>query len=82
MTALRTFKKPFLLVNAKGTEMSKASLSKRLLKITRKAGLTGFSAQIMRVLKSTEHKKTIDKAEELQQEMGHGQRESRRYAKK
>lgn len=82
VTALRTFKKPFLLVNAKGNEMSNASLSKRLLKITLKAGLAGFSAQIMRVLKSTEHKKTIDKAEELQQEMGHGQRESRRYAKK
>ena len=81
--ALKRLGKPFLLVNARGGQLSKSGLSKRLVVITRKAGLgSGFSAQILRVLKSTANRDTIMSAQDLEAEMGHGQRESRRYAKK
>jgi hypothetical protein len=82
VAALRGLKKPFLLVNARGEQMSRSSLSKRLVAITKQVGLAGFSAQILRVLKSTSNIESINKAQTLENEMGHGARESRRYAKK
>lgn len=83
VASLKRMSKPFLLVNARGGQLSKSGLSKRLVVITRDAGLkAGFSAQILRVLKSTANRDTIMKAQKLESEMGHGKRESRRYAKK
>ena len=50
----------------------------------RKAGLKGVSAQLLRVFKASdpETQKIIEKAKELEDEMGHSSRENKRYSKK
>ena len=74
----------FVFVNANGGKLSKSSFSKLLTSATRKGGLKGVSVQLLRVFKSSskENREIIEKAEALQKEMGHGQKESKRYAKK
>ena len=72
----------FLFFNAKNQKLSKPSFSKLLTSAMRSGGLKGVSAQLLRVYKATANKELIDKANELEQEMGHGGREQKRYSKK
>jgi hypothetical protein len=81
--AKRLTKHTNLLSNALKKPISKASLSKLLTITMQSAGFkSGFSVQLLRVLKSSENRELIQKAQALENEMGHGARESLRYAKK
>ena len=82
--AARLNKHAFVFTNSRGGPLSKSSFSKLLTSATRKAGLKGVSAQLLRVLKASgpETQAIIEKAKELEQEMGHSSRENKRYSKK
>ena len=80
--ALRLNKHGFVFTNSKGEKNSKPSFSKLLTQAMRRGGLKGVSSQLLRVYKASANREIIEKARELEQEMGHGSRESRRYAKK
>ena len=80
--ALRLNKHGFVFCNAKGEKNSKPSFTKLLTAATRRGGLKGVSVQLLRVYKSTENREIIEKAQQLEAEMGHGSKESKRYAKK
>ena len=74
----------FVFSNSRGGPLSKSSFSKLLTSATRKGGLKGVSAQLLRVLKASgaETQKIIEQAKQLEQEMGHSSRENKRYSKK
>lgn len=80
--ASRLNKHPFVFSNAKGEKLSKPSFTKLLTSAMRKGGLKGVSVQLLRVYKSSENRAIIEKARALENEMGHGAKESLRYAKK
>jgi len=80
--ALRLNQHGFVFTNARGMKLSKSSFSKLLTSATRAGGLKGVSAQLLRVFKSSANREVIMKARELENEMGHGSKESARYAKK
>ena len=72
----------YLLSNARNAKISKVGLSTLLRRTTAKAGLKGISVQLIRVLKSTANRNIIEKARALEQEMGHGSKQSLQYSKK
>ena len=82
--AARLNKHGFVFTNSRGGPLSKSSFSKLITSSMRKAGLKGVSAQLLRVFKASEPEtqKIIEKAKELEQEMGHSSRENKRYSKK
>lgn len=71
-----------LLTNASGNPLSRNGLSKLLKKLTQKHLGVGFSASLIRVLFSTENVSTIEKAAQIQDEMGHNMKQSLAYARK
>ena len=82
--AERLYKHKFMFTNAKNAPLSKSGFSSLLTASTRRGGLKGVSAQLLRVFKSSDpsNKALIEKARALEDEMGHGSREAKRYAKK
>ena len=82
--AERLYKHKFMFTNAKNAPLSKSGFSALLTASTRRGGLKGVSAQLLRVFKSSdpENRAVIEKARALEAELGHGSKEQRRYAKK
>jgi len=71
-----------LLTNINGGPLSRNGLSKLLTRLTEKLlGKQGFSASLIRVLKSTKYRKQLEKSKELSDEMLHSQKQSFLYSR-
>ena len=71
-----------LLTNVQGGALSRNGLSKLLTRLTeRLLGKKGFSASLIRVLKSTKHLKTLEDSKALADEMMHSQKQNLSYSR-
>ena len=71
-----------LLTSQTGGALSRNGLSKLLTRLTSKLlGKKGFSASLIRVLKSTKHRAAIETAQALQEELGHSGKQSYQYSR-
>ena len=72
-----------LLTNAQGSALSRNGLSKLLTRLTEKIlGKKGFSASLIRVLKSTKHRSMLEQSKALADEMMHSQKQNLAYSRK
>lgn len=72
-----------LLTNIRGGALSRNGLSKLLTRLTEKLlGKKGFSASLIRVLKSTKHRDILEKSKALADEMMHSEKENLAYSRK
>jgi len=72
-----------LLTNIRGGALSRNGLSKLLTRLTEKLlGNKGFSASLIRVLKSTKHRDILEKSKALADEMMHSEKENLAYSRK
>ena len=72
-----------LLTNIRGGALSRNGLSKLLTRLTEKLlGNKGFSASLIRVLKSTKHRDILEKSKALADEMMHSAKENLAYSRK
>ena len=75
----------YFLINKNGTKMSKPTLSKLLIRLTKSTlGEKGFSVRMMRVLKMSVHANSelIEKAAALNRELGHSSKTAKTYIRK
>ena len=71
-----------LLTNHQGGPLSRNGLSKLLTRLTEKLlGKKGFSASLIRVLKSTKHRKTLEDSKALAEEMIHSEKQNLAYSR-
>ena len=72
-----------LLTNVQGSALSRNGLSKLLTRLTEKLlGKKGFSASLIRVLKSTKHRSMLEQSKALADEMMHSQKQNLAYSRK